>query len=130
MQIEIFTIADAATIHCGKLNLLGSFDHLNAPEFPAVHRECCIVTKLRMGDQDSGEHELEVRIIDPDGISLIEPTKGTFSASIEFGKSGHHTLLWNLRKFPLPKPGVFYIDALVDGTLLSRTPLFVSQTET
>ncbi|TVP80643.1 MAG: hypothetical protein EA353_03515 [Puniceicoccaceae bacterium] len=128
MQIEVFTIADAATVDRGKLNLLGSFDHLLARNFPARHNECVIVCKLRLGHEDSeSEHNLKIRIIDPDGRDVIEPAKSTFHPKIDFGGSGHHTHLWSIRAFPLPKPGTFYIDALVDEKLIARTPLFVNQ---
>ncbi len=127
MQIEVFTIADAATISGGKLNLLGSFDRLMARQFPAQHHACVVVTKLRLSDDDSGHHELRIRIIDPDGNDVIQPAQARFSPQIEFGQSGHHTHLWHIHGFPIPKAGVFYIDAIVNGRLLARTPLFVEE---
>lgn len=127
MQTEIFTIADAATVSAGKLNMLGSFDHLGAPSFPAKHTACVVICKLRMDHQDSGKHDIQLRIIDPDGHDVVPPADAKIEVHIDLDGSGHHTHLWHIRGFPLPKPGVFYIDAIIDGSLLARTPLFVKQ---
>lgn len=125
MHTEIFTIADSADIYDGKLCLLGSFDCLNAPKFPAQHSTCVVVSKIRMEHDDSGDHVLEVHIIDPDGKDVIPPAKVAIHAEIEFGSTSDHTHLWRIQGFPLPKPGTFYIDAMIDGSVLSRTPLYV-----
>lgn len=127
MQTEIFTIADAATVTAGKLSMLGSFDHLGAPSFPAQHSACVVICKLRMDHHDSGRHTVQLRIIDPDGIDVIPPAESVIEVEIDIDSSGHHNHLWHIRGFPLPKPGTFYIDAIVDGSLLARTPLFVTQ---
>lgn len=126
MQVEIFTIADAATISGGKLNMLGSFDHLGAPEFPASHSSCVVICKVRFDHQDSGNHLMSLRIIDPDGRDVIPPATAEFNVAVEMDASAHHTHLWHIRGFPLPRPGVFYIDAIVGGSLLARTPLTVT----
>jgi hypothetical protein len=127
MQTEIFTIADAATITAGKLSMLGSFDHLGSPSFPTTHSSCVVICKLRMDHEDSGRHELKLRIIDPDGHDVIPPAESLIEVEIDLDASGHHNHLWHIRGLPLPKPGVFYIDAIMDGSLLARTPLFVKQ---
>ena len=107
--------------------MLGSFDHLGSSTFPAQHTACVVVCKLRMDHQDSGKHDLQLRIIDPDGVDVVPPAASNIEVQIEIDGSGHHTHLWHIRGFPLPKPGVFYIDAIVDGSLLARMPLFVKQ---
>ncbi len=80
-----------------------------------------------MDHQDSGLHDLKLRIIDPDGTDVVPPASSNIDVTIDIDCSGHHTHLWHIRGFPLPKPGIFYIDAIVDGSLLARTPLFVKQ---
>ena len=41
VDIEVFTICDAATISCGKLNILGSFDRLYYQEVPISASRLC-----------------------------------------------------------------------------------------
>lgn len=129
MQIEIFTIADAATVSGGKLNLLGSFDQLIARTFPAHHDASVVVCKLRLEHEDSGDHALALHIIDPDGVDVIAPSNTVFTSEIPDEGTGDHVHLWHILEFPLAKPGVFYIDAMVDGVLIARTPLHVVQAE-
>jgi hypothetical protein len=48
MKVEIFTLCDAATTDAaGKLNILGSFDRLNATQTPVMHPQCALAIKLR-----------------------------------------------------------------------------------
>ncbi len=129
MNTSIFTIADAATISGGKLNMLGSFNQLSARGFPARHHDCVIICKLQLDHDDSGEHELSLHIIDPDGTDVLPPCRAKFSRSIDFGSDAEHTHLWHIHGFPMPKPGTFYIDAMIDGSLIARTPLHVRKVE-
>ena len=122
MNVEIFTLCDAATVDTGKLNILGSFDTLSSTSFPSSHSDCVIVCKMRTDDIDPGPMTLEMHIIDPDGKDVIPPIQNQLK-----GGAGLHHHLWHIRGFPLPKPGTFYVDLLVNGQLLGRNPLFVKR---
>ncbi len=120
MQIEMLTIAEAATSHGGHLNILGSFGAIYARTFPTRHESCCIVCKIQLVHEDSGEHELKISIIDPDGAPVMAPNINRFSCDLGPHASRHHITILKINGFPVEKPGTFYIDALVDGELLSR----------
>lgn len=120
MNVEIFTLCDAATVDRGKLNLLGSFDTLSASTFPSTHTDCVVACKMRTDETDPPHLKLQMRIIDPDGKDVIPPVENSMQ-----GGAGLHHHLWHIRGFPLPKPGTFYVDLLVNGRLLGRNPLFV-----
>ena len=47
MNIEVFSLCDAATIEGGKLNMLGAFDTIMAEKVPVVHPQCTIALRLR-----------------------------------------------------------------------------------
>src|SRR5205823_5014735 len=48
MKVDIFTLCDFAnTDSAGKLNILGSFDRINAHTMPMVHPLCCLAIKMR-----------------------------------------------------------------------------------
>ena len=69
MKVEIFTLCDAATVDAvGKLNILGSFDRLNATAAPVVHPQCSLAIKLRFQRIEEGKKQLRVTFIDQDGI--------------------------------------------------------------
>lgn len=121
MNLEIFTLCDAATVQDGKMNILGSFDTLSAARFPSNHASCVIACKLRTTEfEDEHPLDMEMHIIDPDGQSVVPPTKCRIQ-----GGDGLHQHLWHFREFPLPMPGTFFIDLLVNGELVARNPLFV-----
>ncbi|MEO5712900.1 MAG: hypothetical protein ABIT37_05370 [Luteolibacter sp.] len=125
MQCEIFTLCDAATVTAGKMSLLGSFDSLGARSFPARHHQCAVACKLRLDEADSGEHELVIRIIDPDGNDVLEPSRTAFHKTIGEDRTSVHLHIWQINGFRLPKHGEFYIDLILDGTVLCRQPLHV-----
>lgn len=124
MNLEVFTLCDAATVDRGKLNILGSFDTLSATSFPARHNHCSVVCKIRTEEQDADPCLLEMHIIDPDGTDVIPPTR----VNMPGGNRLHHHL-WHIEGFPLPKPGTFYIDLLFNGDLVARNPLYVRKTD-
>ncbi len=124
MTLEIFTLCDAATVHAGKMNILGSFDTLSSTSFPSHHSDCVVACKMRTVAEDDGPVDIEMHIIDPDGKDVIPPVSNRLDA----GSHLHHHL-WHIRGFPLSKPGVFYVDLLANGVLVGRNPLFVRESE-
>ena len=122
MNLEIFTLCDAATVHAGKMNVLGSFDTISAEAFPTNHPQCVVACKVRTGSEDEGPQEIRIHIIDPDGRDVIPPVQ----SRMEGGERLHHHL-WHLHGFPLPKQGTYFVDFIANGELLGRNPLFVRQ---
>ncbi len=120
MTLEIFTLCDAATVHAGKMNILGSFDTLSSEGFPSAHTDCVVACKMRSNSEDEGPLDVEIRIIDPDGRDVVPPV----GSRMEGGAQLHHHL-WHLRGFPLPKPGTYFVDFIANGELIGRNPLFV-----
>ena len=128
MKTNLFTIADAATMCCGKLNILGSFNLLEADKFPASCGNGCIVLcEVLMEHEDSGDHQIVFEVIDPDGGSLLRSPAHEFSMEVEIGSNYQYVHSWGIESFPMPKPGTFYIDVTVDGRLLARTPLTIAK---
>jgi hypothetical protein len=127
MQVEIFTLCDAATVAAGKMNLLGSFDRLFAEGFPARHHQCAVACKVRFDENDSGEHDLVIKIIDPDGNDVIKPSETKITKKIAENRTSVHFHIWQINGFRMPKPGEFFIDLILDGNILCRQPLYVEQ---
>ena len=42
MNIEVFSLCDAATNDRGKLNILGAFDTIGLVKLPGVHLQCSV----------------------------------------------------------------------------------------
>jgi hypothetical protein len=57
MDIDLALLADAATIDAsGKLNILGVFERIIAPQFPVQHGRLALVVRFIGGPTDIGSH--------------------------------------------------------------------------
>jgi len=128
MQIEIFTLCDAATGDIGKLSLLGAFDTIWVTKTPAVYPQCTIALRVRFKRIERGEHKVEVNFIDIDGKSVVNPVKGNITINFpEEQSSGHANLILNIHRLKLDRLGDYSIDLAIDGDQKASLPLFVKE---
>src|SRR5438045_3949007 len=73
MDIQIAALCDAATDSHGKLNILGTFDTINAGQLPAVHPQCSIALRLVFSKMEEGQKEVKLNFVDEDG-KLVMPS--------------------------------------------------------
>ncbi|MDA3835091.1 MAG: hypothetical protein PF495_17035 [Spirochaetales bacterium] len=76
MKIEVFALCDAATNSHGKLNLLGTFDQIFVPQVPVMHPAFSIALRVRFGKMEEGVHQVQLQLVDPDGIAVLPPMRG------------------------------------------------------
>jgi hypothetical protein len=129
MKVEIFTLCDAATTDAaGKLNILGSFDRLNAKQSPVTHPQCALAMKLRFERVEDGAKSIRIAFMDADGASVM-PTLNT-TTQVQFGpndSSATASLVLVIQQLRLPKFGEYSIDLAVDGDQKASIPLVVAQ---
>lgn len=128
MQIEVFSLCDAATVQGGKLNMLGAFDTIMVTKTPSVHPQCTIALRLRFNSLEGEEHNVLVKFVDADGNHVIPPTKGMIK--LKFTKeqrSSSANLVLNLQGLKLAKYGEYSIDLAVDGKNNASLPVFIRQ---
>ena len=127
MNVEIFTLCDAATLDtAGKLNILGSFDHLNAAAEPIVHMHCALALKLRFERVEEGQKKFRLAFIDSDGTAVMPPLEG--AAQVQFqgnDSSSTISMALGIQQLKLPKFGEYSIDLAIDGRHEASIPLFV-----
>jgi hypothetical protein len=127
MKVEIFTLCDAATVDVGgKLNILGSFDRLNANQVPVVHAQCSLAIKLRFERVEKGKKRLRIAFVDTDGASVMP----TIDAATEVRFQGSEStstvsFALNIQQLKIPKFGEYSIDLAVDDRHEASIPLFV-----
>lgn len=127
MKVEIFTLCDAATVDAGgKLNVLGSFDRLNAKEVPVTHPQCSLAIKLRFERVEEGKKRLRIAFVDSDGASVMP----TLDAQTEVRFHGNDStstvsLALNIQQLKLPRFGEYSIDLAIDDRHEASIPLFV-----
>ncbi len=128
MNIEAFLLCDAATDSFGKLNVLGAFDALNAPNFPIVHPQCSVAARLRLQRIEGGNHKFTVHFVDDDGKFILPPLDGEFQVDVsDTQRSGSVNFVLNIQSLKIDHPGEYAVILAVDGREMSRLPLHVQK---
>src|SRR6266496_35561 len=129
MRVEIFTLCDAATLDAaGKLNILGSFDRLNAREEPVVHPQCALAIKLRFERIEEGQKQIRILFVDQDGASVMPNVEATTQVRIQDNDSSATvSLALNIQQLRLPRFDEYSIDLAIDGRQEASIPLFVKR---
>ena len=126
MKVEIFTLCDAATVDsAGKLNILGSFDRLNAKEVPVTHPQCALAIKLRF-ERVEGQKRLRIAFVDSDGASVMQTIDA--AAEVRFQSNDSTSTVsfaLGIQQLKLPRFGEYSIDLAVDDRHEASIPLFV-----
>jgi hypothetical protein len=117
-------LADYALIdQQGKLSVLGLFQHVWVPQFPALHPRAHLVIRVRGRRTEIGEHTMLIRFVDERGQKLLDG-EGT----VQFGEppagvtdvEAGAVLVFDL---PLPQPGSYAFEISIDGGVVHRVPL-------
>lgn len=76
MRVPLLLVADSANFSLeGKLNILGIFDQIFAPNFPANHPQMSLVLRIEIEDEDPGNsYEFRVELLSPEKKVLIGGT--------------------------------------------------------
>jgi hypothetical protein len=129
MKVEIFTLCDAATTDAaGKLNILGSFDRMNAKEAPVTHPQCALALKLRFERLEEGPKRIRIAFVDSDGASVMPTLDAATQVQFRSNDSSVTTsLVLVIQQLKLPKFGEYSIDLAVDDRHEASIPLFVSR---
>ena len=126
MEVEIFTLCDAATEWMGKLNILGTFDRITAPRFPTVHAHCAVALRVRFERIEEGNHKVRINFVNADGKSVIPALNG--EVGVRFGddlQSVCPNLILNLDRLKFEGPGQYSIDLAIDGRQEKSLPVHV-----
>jgi hypothetical protein len=126
MQIQVAALCDAATDSMGKLNILGTFDTINAAQMPAIHPQCSIALRIIFQKIEEGAHKLKVNFVDEDG-RLVMPS---IEIPVEVGVPDDATFvsrnfIVNIQQLKFGNPGLYAIDIALDNRHEGSVPLLV-----
>ena len=102
----------------GKFMLIGIYDVLGVPSFPAVFQRICVANRWCCGE---GEFRQRSRIVKPDGTSILVEGKDvpiTLTDSEAFATSVEFFL--NVR---FETPGTYWVEIMLEDDLKVRYPL-------
>jgi hypothetical protein len=128
VHVDFAVVADYALVdQAGKISVLGIFQHIWVPQFPAMHPRMHLVLRLKGKRTEVGEHEVRIRLADEahheilggnGTVTFAEPPAGVMD--IEAGA----ILVFDV---PFPHPGVYRFEITVDNDVKADVPITVSQ---
>ena len=128
MNIQVAVLCDAATDDNDKLNLLGSFDTIYAPQLPAVHPQCAVALRVTFSAGDEGQHTLTLNFINADGRSILQgielPVPVTLPDDAHFLT---RNFIVNIQQLKFDEPGLYSVDVRLDNETVASVPLLVRQ---
>jgi hypothetical protein len=128
MDVEVFSLCDAATVEGGKLNILGAFDTIMVSKAGAVHPHCTVAMRLRFNSIEGNEHKIAVKLVDVDGSHVIPSANGVITIKFAQGqRTSSANLVLNLQGLKLAKFGEYSIELQVGGKNVASLPFFVRE---
>lgn len=116
MEIEVFTLCDAAADYQGRLSILGIFDTVFAENIPAIHPYCSVALRMKILKIEEGPHSLTLHIVDVDGKLILPPLSGQFVVQLPEGeRHGFINLALNLQGLTFTRYGEYAINLAIDN---------------
>lgn len=127
MNVEAFLICDAASDQMGKLNVLGSFDTINAAQVPFVYAQFTVALRIRFFRNESGNHPFRINVINADGKSILpKPLDGNVNIEMQPSSDSQAVnLVVNLRDVQFKSDGSYSVDLTMDGKQRGALPLTI-----
>lgn len=100
---------DAFTSEHGKLNIIGIFDFIKFPKFPAGHAKFCLAIRL-FGQESEDEHSIEVELFSGSNQSVAH-IKSVF----KIGKTKKSNFLAYFLNTIFEEAGNYYIKVKING---------------
>jgi hypothetical protein len=127
MNIQVAVLCDAATSDNEKLNLLGAFDTIYAPQLPAVHPQCAMALRVTFMAGDEGKHTLQLNFMEADGRSIMPnfppvPFEVVLPEDIHFVT---RNFIVNIQQLKFAEAGLYSVDVRIDDQSQVAIPLSV-----
>lgn len=131
--MELLTIlaADYANItQNGKLNVMGIFGNIYAPNFPARHLSMTLVVKLGANLGEYGEQrQLSIRLMNADGIEIWRFENPVQIPQPTGGQRPEINAIIQINEIVFPEPGRYQFGVYVDRDYKGDLPIDVIKIE-
>lgn len=125
MDLQYAFLCEAATVgRDGKLNVLGIFNRIGFSQFPAKMHRIILVIACKGGVEDFGIHELEVRLMNPDGKNIVDPLKMHIEIEPDGGSAN---VVGEYNGLDFPNPGPYSFEILLDNQHFTSLELEVAE---
>ena len=127
MNIQVAVLCDAATQDSSsKLNVLGAFDTIYAPQMPAVHLQCAVALRVTFNSGDEGPHKLKLNFVNADGHSIMPPIE--IPVTVALPDDVHfatRNFIVNIQPLKFAEAGMYSVDVRLDDKSQAGIPLLV-----
>ena len=127
MTTRLFLICDAATIHAGKMNILGTFDTLNAGKVPFTHDSFTVAAIIDYEASEEGVHRVKIVMVDEDGRFITDIFDQDITFSVGDGLRGSHRIRCTENNRRFDRFGEYSIQMLIDDFEIADMHLYTSQ---
>lgn len=117
---------DARARPDGRLDLVGVFDELSAPGFPARQDRMTVVFIMEWPPEQEGRQEFRADLMDDAGTRVLT-IEGHTDVSGEGRRRPRTQLIMPLEKVVFPHAGAYRFRLTVGGETVSAIPLFLSE---
>jgi hypothetical protein len=130
MEVTLATFSDYAVVdQTGKLSIMGIFDVIGAPRFPAIHPQIFICIRFQFRSIEfKTQHAVRLVLQDPDGRQVVpafEIPKLEVQSPVGDAPYSYTQVSLGLQGIRLPKPGTYSAEIAVDGIHRASIPLHV-----
>src|SRR5882757_6110791 len=130
MNIQVAVLCDAANEDSGKLNLLGAFDTIYAPQLPAIHPQCAVALRVTFMSGDEEAHQLKLNFVNADGRSIMPSIE--IPVSVVLPEDVHfltRNFIVNIQQLKFVEAGLYSVDVRLDDKSHGNIPLTVKLAE-
>jgi hypothetical protein len=128
MEVQILSLCDAATVSGGKINMLGIFDQIYAPNEPIAAPPCAVVIRMTFDRIEEGEKALRLAFVDADGAQIMPDLDANVQVRVpEPAPYATVQLVLAIPQLALPRFGEYAVVLAVNGLEQRRTPLHLLQ---
>jgi hypothetical protein len=131
MRLLLLLAADYANITGeGKLNVMGVFNEIRAPNFPARQPSMHLVVKLaaELGEYGQTRH-LTVRLLDADGKEMVSISGPIEIPKAEGGVRPEVNAIFDMKDVVFPQAGPYQFVVLVDKDYKGDLPINARKVE-
>ena len=126
MNIQVAVLCDAATDDNGKLNLLGAFDTIYAPQLPAVHPQCAVALRVTFMSGDEGARKIALNFVNADGRAIMPPIEIPVEVTLpDDAYFLTRNFIVNIQQLKFTEAGLYSVDIRLDGESQANIPLQV-----
>src|SRR5438445_2600591 len=128
MHLDFAVVADYALVdQSGKMSVLGIFQHIWVPQFPAMHPRLHLVLRLKGKRTEVGEHQVQIKLLDGEDAELLGGSGTVNFAEPPAGVTEIEAAAAVAVDVPFPRAGQYRFEITVHADRNASGPLTVSQ---